>query len=107
MEEIVNNLSGIWYLATCEDDQPHVRPFDNACIIDNEIYIGTGKDKKVYDQIIKNQKIEVFAMTDFGPFRFMANAIPADEKTDEAFSKMGKMMNEQSVALKLTNITRY
>ena len=28
--EIVEALSGVWYLATCEDDQPHVRPLDKA-----------------------------------------------------------------------------
>ena len=36
--EIVEALSGVWYLATSEDEQPHVRPLDKVAEIDGEIY---------------------------------------------------------------------
>ena len=55
--EIVDALSGVWYLATSEDDQPHVRPFDKAAEVDGEIYCGTARTKKVFEQILSNPKI--------------------------------------------------
>ena len=33
---IVDALSGVYYLATTENDQPHVRPFDGAAIVDGK-----------------------------------------------------------------------
>ena len=32
--EIANALAGVYYLATTEGDQPHVRPFDGAVVVD-------------------------------------------------------------------------
>ena len=43
--EIVDALSGVWYLATAEDDQPHVRPLDKAAEIDGKVYFGTARNK--------------------------------------------------------------
>lgn len=107
MEEILRNLSGIWYLATSENGQPHVRPFDKCALIDGNIYIGTDKNKRVFLQIVKNPMVEIYAMTDFGPCRFMAEAYADDEKTVEAFLKMGKITNENSIAIRLDNIKQY
>ena len=110
MEEMVENLAGVWYLATVDGDQPHVRPMDNATIVNDEVYFGTSKGKKVFDQMMKNPKIEGFVMTDFGPYRFMAEAYPAktEEITKEVFVKMGKLYEkDKSVAIKLTKIARY
>ena len=35
--------AGTYYLATVEGDQPRVRPFGTAHIIDGKLYIQTGK----------------------------------------------------------------
>ena len=109
MEEIIENLAGMWYLATVDGDQPHVRIVDNIAKINDEVYFGTEKGKKMFDQMVKNPKVEGYVMTDFGPYRFMAEAYPAEteEITKEAFAKMGKPYEEgKSVAMKLTKIVK-
>ena len=109
MEELVKNLSGVWYLATAEDGQPHVRPFDKAAEVGGKLYIGTTNTKKVYEQIKKNPKIEIYAPTDFVPCRFEAQAFIEEnaDVAEEAFDKMGKAYDpETSIALRLENIKK-
>ncbi|MBR3180928.1 pyridoxamine 5'-phosphate oxidase family protein [Candidatus Saccharibacteria bacterium] len=105
--EILEALGGVWYLATAEDDQPHVRPFDQAAEIEGKIYCGTSRVKRVFSQIVANPKIEVFAMNDFGTCRFMAEAFEEtdEKKAKEAFDKMGKPFDEEnSVAIRFEKI---
>ncbi|MBQ3261287.1 pyridoxamine 5'-phosphate oxidase family protein [Candidatus Saccharibacteria bacterium] len=106
--EIVEALSGVWYLATSEDEQPHVRPLDKVAEIDGEIYFGTSKTKKMFAQILQNPKIEVYAMNEFGACRFMAETEPTEDAnlTERAFEQMGKPMDGNSVAVKMTNIIK-
>ena len=106
--EIVDALSGVWYLATAEDDQPHVRPLDKAAEVDGKIYFGTSRAKKMYAQIEQNPKVEVYAMNEFGACRFSAEAIAEDneEIAKEAFEKMEKPMDENSVAIRFDKIKR-
>ncbi len=96
--EIVDALSGVWYLATCEDDQPHVRPLDKAAEVDGRVYFGTSRTKKMVNQIMQNPKVEAFAMNEFGAVRFMAEAyVEEDEaKAREAFEKMEKPYDDTS-----------
>lgn len=54
----------IFYVATAEDDQPRVRPFGIAHIIDGRLCVMTGKCKPVSKQIEKNPKAEVCACID-------------------------------------------
>ena len=108
MEDLAKKLSGVYYIATTDGDQPHVRPFDNAAEVDGNLYIGTARTKKVFQQMANNPKIEIFALGDMSFTRFTAEA---HEETDEAkaaaaFDKMGKPYNaETSVALRLDGIT--
>ncbi len=106
--EIVDALSGVWYLATAEDDQPHVRPLDKAAEVDGNVYCGTSRAKKMFAQIKLNPKVEVFALNEFGACRFMAEAIEEEDevKAREAFKKMGKPMDENSVALRFERIKK-
>lgn len=108
-EEIVDALSGVWYLATSVEDRPHVRPLDKAADVNGNIYFGTSRTKKMFDQILINPKIEVFAMNEFGACRFSADAYEEeDEKVaKEAFEKMGKPFDEEnSVAIRLEKIEK-
>jgi len=50
---------GVYYLATTEGDQPRVRPFGVAEMIDGKLYFLTGKKKDVSKQILTNPKIEI------------------------------------------------
>ena len=106
--EIVDALSGVWYLATAEDDQPHVRPLDKAAEVNGVVYFGTSRAKKMFAQIVENPKVEVYALSEFGACRFTAEAVPEEDEavTKEAFEKMGKPMDENSVAVMLSNIRK-
>ncbi len=107
-EEIVKGLSGVFYIATSEDNQPHVRPFDKAAEVNGNIYIATGANKKVFQQILENPKVEIFALGDFGITRFMAEAYEEDDEkvAKEAYAKMEKDFSEDKVALRLEKIRK-
>ena len=51
----------VFYVATAEGDQPRVRPFGIAHIIDGKLCVMTGKCKPVSQQIGANPKVEVCA----------------------------------------------
>lgn len=38
---------GTLYLATCEDEQAHARPFGAVCAFEGKLYIVTNNQKKV------------------------------------------------------------
>lgn len=50
---------GYYFLATCEGDQPHVRPFGAHVIFEGRLYLQTGKKKAVAAQLAANNKVEV------------------------------------------------
>lgn len=53
---------GTIYLATDEDGQPHVRPFGAVCEFEGKLYIVTNNQKKVYQQMKANGKVEICGM---------------------------------------------
>ena len=53
--------SGIFFIATIDEDKPRVRPFGVAEIYDNHLYIQTGKRKDVFKQIESNPFVEICA----------------------------------------------
>ena len=78
MEEVLKFLqeAGVWYLATDEDGQPHVRPFGSQMIWNGKLYFQTGLKKDVAKQLLKNPKIEISAMNKKGEWiRLKAEAI--------------------------------
>lgn len=99
-EEILPILKGVYYIATCEGDQPHVRPFDGAVILDDVLYIGTNDNKEVYQQILKNPKVEIFAMGEDGMLRFVAEAhVPENVDAKEVHEAMGKDSSREHIAV--------
>ncbi len=50
-----------YFLATVDGDQPQVRPFGTAEIIDGKLYIQTGHVKPVARQIAANPKVAICA----------------------------------------------
>lgn len=52
----------VYYIATVEKDQPHVRPFGTVHIFENRLYIQTGRKKNVAKQLLANGKVELCAM---------------------------------------------
>ena len=66
MKEVYEFLKdcGTYYLATIEDNKPRVRPFGTINLFEDKLYIQTGKSKKVYKQIEKNNNFEICAFKD-------------------------------------------
>jgi uncharacterized pyridoxamine 5'-phosphate oxidase family protein len=91
MEKVLDYLKGIFFIATVDGDQPRVRPFDGAAIVDDRLYIETVSNKKVYAQIIANPKVEIFVMNDNGTLRLTATARATEgEERDAAIAGIGK-----------------
>ena len=51
--------AGCYYIATEDGDQPQVRPFGTAEIIEGKLYIQTGHVKNVAKQIAANPKVAI------------------------------------------------
>lgn len=83
MEKVLEYLKscGTFYLATSEENgQPHVRPFGAVCEFEGKLYIVTNNQKKVYNQMLKNPKIEISGMTKGTWIRLEAEAIHDDRR---------------------------
>ena len=82
MEEIYEFLKacGDYFLATCDDGQPRVRPFGTVNIYNGRLYIQTGKLKSVSRQLHKNPKLEICAMKDGKWMRVEATAAEDDNR---------------------------
>ncbi len=67
MREVLEYLSGkVFYLATTEGDQPHVRPMGALIEIEGKAYICTNNQKNMFKQIIANPKVEFCAVNPEG-----------------------------------------
>ncbi len=53
--------AGVFFLATVDGDQPQIRPFGIAEIIEGKLYIQTGHVKDVAHQIAVNPKVAICA----------------------------------------------
>ena len=69
---------GVYYLATMEGDQPRVRPFGVAEILEGKLYFLTGKRKAVSKQLLANPKIEISATSGNTWIRVEALAVEDD-----------------------------
>lgn len=76
LTEVLDYLkkAGVFYLATTEDGQPRVRPFGAVVELEGKIYMVTNNRKKCFDQMVKNDKIELSAMVDGTWIRVEAKA---------------------------------
>ncbi len=77
MKEVFDFLKscGVYYLATVEGDQPHVRPFTSLNYFENKIYFQTGKVKPVAHQLKSNHKIEISGMSKSAWIRLTGEAV--------------------------------
>lgn len=82
MREIYEFLkkAGTYYLATCENGQPRVRPFGTVNIYKDRLYIQTGRFKAVSRQLHANPRLELCAMLDGRWLRLEASAVEDDDR---------------------------
>lgn len=81
MKEVYDFLKSnrTFFLATAEGDQPRVRPFGALAVFEDKLYIQTGNTKPVFQQMAKNPKIEIVAMSQEGQWiRIAATAVQDD-----------------------------
>jgi uncharacterized pyridoxamine 5'-phosphate oxidase family protein len=84
MEDVYEFLkkASTYYLATTEDDQPHVRPFGTIDLFEGKLYIQTGRSKEVSRQIAANPKVEICAFYEGAWVRIKATLV--DDSRSEA-----------------------
>ena len=83
MEEVQKFLKecGVYYWATIDGDKPRVRPFGTAEIFDNHLYIQTGKEKDVFKQIEKNNRVELCGFKD-GRWIRVSGSLVLDDRVE-------------------------
>jgi uncharacterized pyridoxamine 5'-phosphate oxidase family protein len=67
-----------FYIATMDGDQPRVRPFGAAVEIDGKTYIAMNNTKKVFQQLLKNPKVEISGMISDKWFRITGTVVRDD-----------------------------
>ena len=101
MKEVCEFLKkcGTYFLATVEDDMPRVRPFGNAHIFEDKLYIETGKIKDVFKQVEKNPNAEICAFDGQKWLRISGKLIHDDRRVAResmltAYPELRSMYNE-------------
>lgn len=101
MQRVLDFLkkTGFYFLATVDGDQPEVRPFGTAEIIDGKLYIQTGHVKPVAKQIAANPKVAICAYDGTQWLRITATLVE-DSRVEvkkamlDAYPNLRSMYNE-------------
>ena len=106
---------GAFFIATVDGDQPHVRAFGVSEIINDRLYIMTGKVKDVYKQIEKNGKFEICALKPSGSEWMRLSGTLVNDETlavkeeflnrNESLKSMYKADDDNMAVLQITNAT--
>ena len=117
MQEVQAYLKecGAFFIATADGDQPHVRPFGVSEIINDQLYIMTGKAKDVYKQMAANGKFEICALKPSGSeWLRLTGTLVTDEtlavkeeflNRNESLKSMYKADDDNMAVLYITNAT--
>ena len=117
MEEVQAYLKecGAFFIATADEDQPRVRPFGVSEIINDRLYIMTGKVKDVYKQMAKNGKFEICALKKSGSeWMRLSGTLVSDEtlsvkeeflNRNEGLKSMYKADDDNMAVLYITHAT--
>ena len=77
--------SGVFFLATCDGDQPKLRPLGAHIEMDGKEIFSVGDFKDVYRQMLKNPKVEIVAMKPDGNWlRYTGRAV---FETDPSYAR--------------------
>ena len=72
--------AGVFFLATCDGDQPKARPLGAHLEADGKILFGVGDFKNVYKQLAANPKTEIVAAKPDGHWlRYTGKAVFEDD----------------------------
>ena len=89
MNEVYEFLKkcGTFYIATCEGDQPRVRPFGAVNVFEDKLYIQTGKVKNVSHQMEVNPKVEICCFNE-GTWLRLEGKVVRDERIEAKTSML-------------------
>ncbi len=106
---------GAFFIATVDGDQPRVRAFGVSEIINDRLYIMTGKVKDVYKQMAKNGKFEICALKPSGSEWMRLSGTLVNDETlavkeeflnrNESLKSMYKADDDNMAVLYITNAT--
>ena len=106
---------GAFFIATADGDQPRVRPFGVSEIINDRLYIMTGKVKDFYKQVAKNGKFEICALKPNGSewMRLSGTLVPDETlavkeeflNRNESLKSMYKADDDNLAVLYITDAT--
>ena len=84
MNKVVEELKNmdVFFIGTCEGDQPRVRPFSSITEFEGVPYICCGNYKEVYKQMMANPKIEICGMTKNGNWIRVEAIAKRDERIE-------------------------
>lgn len=92
----------VFFLATTQGKQPHLRPLGMHFMMDGKLWFGVGDFKQVYKQLKKNPRVEIVALKkDNHWLRYTGRAVFAkDPKYEQAalaqFPYLRAMYNEKT-----------
>lgn len=98
MKEVLDFLRSnkVFYLATIDGDQARVRPLGFVMEYGHKIFFGVGNQKKVYQQLKANPKVEISAASPEGRWIRITGQAVFDERPEiiEAAFKTMPMLKD-------------
>lgn len=91
LRTVLDYLTSIpaWYLATCEGDQPHVRPFSFAALEGGRLWFCTATTKDVYRELQANPKFELTAWKPGSGWIILRGAADLDDRVGPEVRRAG------------------
>ena len=102
MNKVVEELKNMdmFFVGTCDGNQPRVRPFSSITEFEGAPYICCGNQKEVFKQMMANPKIEICGMAKNGNWI----RVEAIVERDERIEAQEAMLADPFEVFKLTNI---
>ncbi len=84
MEELLKFVKSCpcYFIATCEGEQPRVRPFGTFIEFEGKLYVQTGHVKPVAHQIAENPRVEISAFDGKGAWCRIAAILVEDPRIE-------------------------
>lgn len=93
--------TGTFFLATEDGDQAKTRPISFQMYEDGKLYFVTGRHKDVYQQMLKNPKVEVCGFKGADIVRIWGKSVVVDddqlfERCKKVLPLLGQIYNDQT-----------
>lgn len=98
MDEVLKILqkNGVFFIATTDGTAGRVRPFGFATIFNERLYLFTGKNKEVYQQLVSHPDCEICSCSTTGQWLRVRGKAVFDESREikkKVFEAMPNLLN--------------